>query len=157
MILSCLDSGNGIAFSDFSDSTMPSFTLPNGSIFASSIMSISAGVHSIGKSKNQGLCGGGNEVLKRIAISLASSQLSCNFVSALCQFLRIWNWAFSSSLSSGCIPGIPSGNFKRSRLDNSMKSSIAFWDDNSSIKSLAHQSLQYPAGTNFLLFSMNSP
>ena len=88
-IRSCLDSGNGIAFNDSSDSTALPFVVPNGSIIDSSIMLISDGTHSSGRSRNQGLCGGGNDVLKRRATSLVSSQLSCIFVNALCQFLRI--------------------------------------------------------------------
>ena len=66
-----------------------------------------AGTHSIGKSRNHGLCGGASAVRQRSATLDACSQLSVSFERYWCHRRRTWNWENSSSTSAA--PGIPSG------------------------------------------------
>ena len=65
------------------------------------------GTHSIGKSRNHGLCGGASAVRQRSAMLDAWSQLRVSFERYRCHRRRTWNWAKPSSTSTA--PGIPSG------------------------------------------------
>ena len=127
------------------------------SIVAPSRTLINSGTHSIGKSRNHGLCGGGKEVLNFSDTALACSQFGCKVTKNLCQCNRTLNLRLASENCSLVKPGMPLG---QSVFDNPIierKSSTVSGEFNSSMRSLAHQSIEYPAGTKFLLFSMNSP
>ena len=126
-------------------------------VVACSIISKTEGTHSIGKSRNHGLCGAGMEVLNRRETALLCPQLTEQAAKKTCHFRRMWNCPSGSSASSGWVPGMPFGNEVRGCSMSSANSESAASEFNSSSRSLAHQSFEYPAGTKFLLFSINSP
>ena len=112
------------------------------------------GTHSRGRSRNQGLWGGGMDVRHRSATADAWSQFTVIRDRNRCHRRRVWNCSKPSSFVDN--PGIPCGAsvLQSQILINASTSSEV---RNASIRSLAHQSVVYPAGTKFLLFSMNSP
>ena len=100
-IRSCLASGFGRALRPSSASVIPCLDVPKSSMVACSSKVSVLGTHSRGRSRNQGLCGGGSDVLYRTAIAFACSQFGRWWRRNSCQRLRTWNCSFGSSASSG--------------------------------------------------------